>query len=314
MRLRRHAVLKPLVADEVLVSVGVGPRGEAYAVWASPQAHDALSGRITNRGGASFAVTRTDEPVPARVTVHDPDLVDAIAVAELSLAHLFVQPLPHGQILLVGARCRWHPDEPEHNAVIVDAQGAAVSTATVGDGVQHVMTTASGAVWTAYSDEGVYGNYGWGVPGPAPIGRPGLLKWTPDLRPDWRYPIESDLGRISDCYAMNLDGEDAWVCYYTDFPLVRVDGPGHLSGWRTGIFGVSAFVVADAQVAFVGGDRDDDRVVVADLVGQELVVNRTERIVWPSGHHTRRAEVFARGAELHVFSDTHWFRADLGDP
>jgi hypothetical protein len=57
---------------------------------------------------------------------------------------------------------------------------------TIGDGVARVRVARSGHVWVGYFDEGVYGNYGWGGGGggPAPLGAPGLVRFSPDLEPD----------------------------------------------------------------------------------------------------------------------------------
>ena len=32
-----------------------------------------------------------------------------------------------------------------------------------------------GRIWVSYADEGVYGNFGWGQPGPPPVGAAGLV-------------------------------------------------------------------------------------------------------------------------------------------
>jgi len=45
-------------------------------------------------------------------------------VRDLRLAHCHVQPLPADQILIVGARCRWRPDHPDANAVVLNPDRA----------------------------------------------------------------------------------------------------------------------------------------------------------------------------------------------
>lgn len=52
------------------------------------------------------------------------------------------------------------------------------------------------------------------------------------MKADWRFPshVGNPWGAISDCYALNVDSETAWTCYYTGFPIVRVHD-GELTGW-----------------------------------------------------------------------------------
>lgn len=149
-----------------------------------------------------------------------------------------VQPLPNGQALVAGARAAWLPDRPEHNATIYGTDGSPLLTACVGDGIEQVRATPTGAVWLGYFDEGVYGNLGWGdPPGPEPIGWPGLLKMTSQLAIEWRYPAD-ELEPIDDCYALNLAGEVAWACPYSTFCVTRVEDaqvrlwPNQMEGTR----------------------------------------------------------------------------------
>ncbi|MFI7578403.1 hypothetical protein [Micromonospora sp. NPDC049497] len=60
-----------------------------------------------------------------------------------------------------------------------------------------------GKLWVGYFDEGVYGNFGWGGPGPAPIGATGIARFTETLHPEWHFPTD-DLSPIDDCYALNV--------------------------------------------------------------------------------------------------------------
>jgi hypothetical protein len=128
-----------------------------------------------------------------------------------------------------------------------------------------VRVSTSGHIWVAYFDEGVYGNRDWGDPGPCPIGASGLVRFTSDLEPDWHYPDQADhpWGAISDCYALNLDGDTAWACYSTDFPVVRIQD-GTVTGWHNTIFyGSRALAVADTTVALYGGNGPNHDVLVS---------------------------------------------------
>ncbi|GAA4974734.1 hypothetical protein GCM10023225_14830 [Kineococcus glutinatus] len=76
-------------------------------------------------------------------------------------------------------------------------------TAHLGDAIAHLLTTPSGAVWTSYFDEGVYADSG--------LNTRGLVRFGPDLSPQWLYPHPDEAGLpfIDDCYALNIDGEKA---------------------------------------------------------------------------------------------------------
>jgi len=315
VRLRRHGVLEPMVVDEVLVSVGIGPAGEAIALWAAPAARDVLLGVATSAGGARFPKARAEGGVTARLTTHRPDLVDVTPLAELSVAHPHVQPLPHGRSLVVGARCHWRPDGAECNALVFDAHGELALTGTFGDGIEHVLTTPSGAIWTGYFDEGVYGNYGWGaLDSPEPIGRHGLLRWTPALDVAWEYPFDTAFGVIDDCYALNLDGEVAWASYYSDFPVVQIDGRDRVHGWRTEVAGARALAVDGSVVAFFGGYGEDrDRLVVGHLDREAIELVSATRLVDPDGRRLGPATVVGRGAELHVITPAGWWKVAVED-
>ena len=89
----------------------------------------------------------------------------------------------------------------------------------VGDGVEHMFTTSAGDIWVAYFDEGVFGNYGWGGPGPTPIGAPGIVRFGADLSLRWSFPMNTSM---ADCYAFNVDDHEIWACYYTEFPIARI--------------------------------------------------------------------------------------------
>ena len=159
LRARHHGVLGGRDGD-VLVCASVGPAGEAVAVWTTPDGLEAAISRTVSPGGASFPDPSADRPVQARITVHTPGLAAVTPIADLALAHITVQPMPGGQFLVAGARCRWRPDGPDRNGVIYDADGQVVAERVLGDGIEHVLATSDGQVWIGYFDEGIYGNYG----------------------------------------------------------------------------------------------------------------------------------------------------------
>jgi hypothetical protein len=315
LRLRRHGRLAATDDDDVLVSVSVGPGGEAVALWTAPSDHEALTSVTTQPGWATFPDARAAHPASARITVHSPDGVRGVRIAAMPLAHVTAQPLPDSRILAVAARCRWRPDGPDRNAIVYDADGAPVSEHTFGDGIEDVFTTPSGRTWVAYFDEGVYGNYGWGGPGAEPLGSCGLVRFGPAGEPDWRFSPQGDLPSIDDCYALNVSGETAWACYYSDFPLVRVRD-GRATAWSNDLArGARALLVGDDRVALVGGYRNErDRLVVGEPSGDTLHDAGRYRITLPDGQPLpEHARIVGRGPDLHVFDGSDWYRLSLDD-
>lgn len=242
-----------------------------------------------------------------------PGLSEEITIAELATTFPMVQPLPNGQVLVVGARAEWRPEGPERNATIYGPDGSLLLSACVGDGIEQVRTTPDGAVWLGYFDEGVYGNLGWGAPeGPEPRGWSGLLKMTSQLEIEWRYPAD-ELEPIDDCYALNLAGEVAWACPYSSFGVTRVED-GQVRVWPSQAQGARALVVDGERVALVGGySGDRDRLVLGRLDEFFTEVGKT-RLEMPDGAQLPiEAITVGQADDLHVFIGPEWFRMSLED-
>ena len=311
----QHHTLSP-PAQHDLVTASVDADGSVYALWAEPADRAMLTGRTVSPAGVSFADPRTARPTRAVITVHGEDERAALRVNGLDLAHVTVQPMPDGETLIVGARAMWHPDGADQNAVIIDGDGRRLASATFGDGIEHVQTTPSGKIWVGYFDEGVFGNNDWGSPGPAPLGHTGLVQYTASLTPDWSFPsgAADTWGSIDDCYALNLADETAWTCYYSDFPVVRIEG-GDVSGWQNSVRGVKALAINGDRVLLAGGYRpDSDRVVAARMDEGRLVPELVSRLVLPGGgRFPASASIVGRGDSLFVVADHTCYRLSVQD-
>jgi hypothetical protein len=176
--------------------------------------------------------------VAARITVHTPELAAVMPVEDLALAHNTIQPMAGGRFLMAGTRCRWRAEGPDRNAMLYDTDGQVVSEHMFGDGIAHVLATSTGQIWVGYFDEGIYGNYGWGLgDGPEPVGAYGIVRFSPDLEPAWHYPKYTEVrpwDAINDCYALNADDTSTWACYDSDFPVVRIRD-GAVTGWHNDV-------------------------------------------------------------------------------
>lgn len=313
--LRRHGVATAADDGDVLLSASVGPAGEAVALWSASADREALTSVTVQPGWASFPDARAARPAGARITVHSPGLVEAVRIAEMPLAHVTVQPLPSDCFLAVAARCRWRPEGPDRNALVYGPDGAVVAEYTFGDGIESVLTTPSGSAWVGYFDEGVFGNYGWGGPGPEPLGSCGLARFGPDADVAWRFPPDAAASSIDDCYALNVTGETAWACYYSDFPVVKVED-GEVTTWRNDLaHGARSIIVDDYRVGLAGGNRPvRDRLVVGELSDGDARAAGRYRLVLPDGQPLPDGvRMVGRGTDLHVFRGTDWYRLCLTD-
>jgi hypothetical protein len=289
--------LEPARPGAVRVSVTVAPDGDAITAWAAPADHARLHERITRPSGSIHPNPRPDTRV--RVRVARDGLDGRVAVAELAVRVGFpsIHAMPNGQWLVIGARTWWRERGPDDNAFLYDADGALVRSGCVGDGVQHAQTTASGAIWVGYFDEGVFGNYGWGGAGPAPIGATGVNRF------DDRFARVEHAGeyQIADCYALTTSGETCWVCPYTDWPILQLGGPTR-AAYANRVDGASALIEHGRRVALVGGyGKHRSRVVVGRLEGDRLIVERRGRL-----DLSRDAELVGRDGVLHVFAESTW--------
>ncbi|MFV2104567.1 hypothetical protein [Micromonospora sp. LOL_024] len=211
----------------------------------------------------------------------------------------FVQPLPDGAILLVDARSRGGP-----NAEIWAADGTRLRQGHLGDAIENVLTTPSGAIWVGYFDEAM------GGAGPQVHG---LARFAPDLEPGWVYPQRADLPPIDDCYALNVAGERAWSCAYTAFHLVAVDNDQAIDYGMAPQRGAAALLTDGSTGAMVGGYGPEyDLVTPFHIVEDRTVTAGGQcRLVLPDGLEVRERRIYGRGTELHVFIGRSWYRVDL---
>jgi hypothetical protein len=309
---RDPVAIEPAVVGDVRVCASVGPADELVTVWSQIEHLPATMSWTASPGGVNFRDPLAPRPVSARVTVHAPGPVSVVSITELGLANFTAQPLPGGSILLVAHRCRWRPEGADRNAVVYGPDGDVVTEEVLGDGIAHVLADSAGHVWVGYSEEGIYGNYGWGHRGgPEPVGSCGLVRWSPDLRPAWRYPgAASPFGGISDCYALNVDATTAWTCYDGGHSIVRIDD-GELSGWRNDVGPRAALAVDGTRVALFGRSGP---LTVGELSSGRFQPISEYQLVQPSGSplpaHT---QIVGRGPSLHFLTDDYWYQLSIRD-
>lgn len=308
---RLHTMLAPPRRDLRMVTAGIGPDGELTSLWSDPSGLDASTGMLETPNGVRFPRSVAERPTSC--TVLSSAAPGDLTTVSVEVANPLVQPLPEGRLLLTAVRCRYAPDGPAHNAAVYDAAGDLAQTGVLGDGIAHLATTRAGGIWTAYFDEGVYGNFGWGGQrGPAPLGSYGIVEFDGNsLDPRWRFPSGTGAPAIDDCYALNVTDDAVMACYYADFPLVRIAG-GNVEACPTDLSGVSNVLFDGATVALIGGYGEDrGRVVIGTVEDGRFRPRGLTRMARPSSGQRFRS--FARGDELHLVSETEWRKISLDD-
>lgn len=299
----------PAGLDE-LVRVSMGPEGPV-AVWAQPGDRDEFVARDTNGAGASFARSRTaTSPRVALASYLGGCLSPShqVVVSGLPVAFPFVQPLADGGFVVAGARCSWRSTGPEHNALRIGSDGAIMHTGTIGDGIADLLVDRRDGLWAGYFDEGIFGNHGWGDPGPDPLGAAGIVRWSTAFEKIWEYQ-ETDGHQIADCYALNVADDRVWACPYTDFPLIQILPDRVTIEPTTNVGGPNGVLVAGGTVGFVGGYHDVGSLTFGSVVSPRQL--RTSRLTMPDGRPVPPGVLVCRGSTAHLFVGADWFTFDL---
>ncbi|MFF4893397.1 hypothetical protein [Micromonospora chersina] len=108
------------------------------------------------------------------------------------------------------------------------------------------------------------------------MGSSGLVRFSPQLEPTWRFPsrVDNQWGAIDDCYALNVTDGSVWAWYYSDFPVVQIRDDS-VVGWRNRVSGAKALAVSRSRVGLLGGYKpQQDRLVVGELAGQREASRR----------------------------------------
>jgi hypothetical protein len=116
--------------------------------------------------------------------------------------------LPDSRFLLVSGRTfraetddGWTP-----NAVVFSASGTPEGEFCIGDDIPALITDRRGGIWTAYGDEGIYGDHPESGAGLAGWNTEGRVMWTPGDRLP-AHPLEGCTAATDDAHV--------WLVWYT---------------------------------------------------------------------------------------------------
>ncbi len=244
-----------VIGNRHLISATVGPNLDPVVL----SLERAPDYRIEDPRGFSFPKKRADSPNQFRIQrVFSDKGWKSIDLPETVENFHAVQPLGEDEWLLVRGRS---DDDEDRNAHVHDNTGRHVRSFHAGDGIQDVQATKDGRIWVSYFDEGVGGR--------TKLGRSGLV--CLDNRGhcifDYADLVGDDVPQIVDCYALNVCSDrEAWLCYYTDFPLIRLlDGKPEGIWRKQPVSGPPGFAVSGETVLFAGGYNRKDELFLVRL-------------------------------------------------
>lgn len=292
-----------------VIASSIGANGEAVLLTVAPEFEETALGREERKGFAIFPFSKAKRHYPATFIRFDgSEVLQKTELAEVEIAFPSAQPLPNGEVLLVGARCHYRNGDPEKNAAVCGEDGKVLRRFVLGDGISSVQATNEGMIWVSYFDEGVFGNYGWNQP----MGASGLICFDSVGNIAWEFKPPDGFDSICDCYSLNVAKDAVWACYYTEFPLVRIDSHKRVRGWENEVGGANALAV-DGQRALLWGGYGEKRTrcVVQDIADEALVRSRELILQLPDGSDLMGATIVGGGSTLHAFIGNAWFSFDL---
>ena len=304
----QRAEFANVVGKNKIIAASIGPSGEAVLLTVAPEYEKAPFGRY-EQGGASFPCSRAEHYYPATfLRFGGNSLIQQVELTQIEVSFPEVQPLPNGEVLLVGGRCEYRGGDPEKNAAVFNADGKMLRQFTLGDGIKSIQTTNDGKIWVSYFDEGVGGNYGWNKP----MGASGLNCFDASGCLEWEFESSQGFNMIVDCYALNVAEDSVWACYYTEFPVIKIDDQRNICDWRNDIRGAKALAVDDRRVLLWGGYGEKHSRCVLQEFGHDKLIHPREFVIrLKNGSDLRGARVVGRGSKLHAFVDSSWFTFDL---
>ncbi|WP_329599992.1 hypothetical protein OIE43_42855 [Streptomyces pseudovenezuelae] len=221
---------------------------------------------------------RTETPFDGKLVIASGQEERRIPVEGIDMRPRHLALLPGSRFLLAAGRT--HQDAEGawwKNAVVYSPEGRPEGAFCLGDDIPALVTDRSGGIWTAYGDEGIYGNHPESAAGLAGWNTRGIATWAPEGRlPDW--PLQG-------CTAAT-EGEAVWLVWYSPKGtfLTRITpSTGEVASYRSPVKNPDGFAVLGTRVVLTSRDHYKRRTTVtrAELVGDVCVAISQERVRVP---------------------------------
>ncbi|WP_315907032.1 hypothetical protein [Priestia koreensis] len=108
--------------------------------------------------------------------------------------------------------------EDEDIVCICSGFGKVLTEFSIGEGVEDCQVDIKDQIWVSYFDEGIFSE--------DPRSQEGIVAF--DLAGNVVYDrygklvVDEIVPPIDDCYALNVTGDEVWLYYYSDFPVVQL--------------------------------------------------------------------------------------------
>ncbi len=110
-----------------------------------------------------------EEPKPHKLLIISPNGKETktLDIPPMDISMSYMDKFTDGRILFVNGRSCWRgPGDYDKNAAIYDPHTEIMERICLGDGISEVAIDGHNRIWVTYFDEGVFGNYGWGMEEP----------------------------------------------------------------------------------------------------------------------------------------------------
>lgn len=304
----------PSVDQHSCVSSGVTARGEVAQLWVPRPTEQFVFEYDERPGFARFPKSKSQVQFSGMLVCTGSLGSRTQNLIGLDAAFPHVDVFPNGDVLVCSARCHKRKDgSVELNARIYGTGGAVITEFCLGDGIEHLGIDGRSRIWAGYSDEGVYGNYGWGTSSEnSPIGAFGIVCFNNQGQKLWEYKPPQGFDYISDCYTLNCADDAVWACTYTDFPMIRIDDDLVVNAWHSDLSGPKAIAVNGKSILAFGGYRDSAwDCSLLRVSGSRIETVSQVRLMLPAPVSLHAATVIGRGKFLSVIHDGLWFQFDV---
>lgn len=293
-----------------LVKKSLANDGSLLFLFVEPAGKDAVRERYTDPGGSSFPQSTMNTARRFRLVQTGGEHERVVELPKLDLTFPHVDVFPSGKVVVVGARCEWRNEHDyDLNGGIFDPITGRLSRILLGDGIEDLYVDSLDRIWVSYFDEGVFGNFGWGGPGPRCVGAAGLVCFSETGEKIWEYSADPP---IADCYALNVTGSEAAIYFYTEFPVCKISTDFRLKCWNTGLSGCHHFAISDRAILMSKQYTDAPSTGYLGILGENSVTDiRKVKFVLPSGAEIPEGQLLGRGRHMYFFDDVSVHRATL---
>lgn len=232
---------------------------------------------------------------------------------------LVLAGFPDGRWLIAATNGRHEP-----NGRLIAPDGMLLARLHLGDAIEYLGVDSVDRIWVGWFDEGISHNmdrFRENIDHTAVVAT--CFDANGAMLPIG--PVPGDAGFLADVNAMTVSEDGAWVCPYTEYPLLHLRPGQPVRWWRNKLSGVEA-IATDGHHALLAGGFGDDAARIAlvelggDGQGEEVRMLASWRLPLvdrvPLGHeHASLAEhliwerpalLAGRGDVLHLVQDDIW--------